>query len=165
MNSSVADYFVKGANFVDDLLESFYGLPRFYNAKSREDLIGHLILGLAPHTSAGVVGRIIGFTDARVMFAHPFYNTAKRRNTDGDQDGALLMLDALLNFSLRYLPIRSGGKMDAPLVATLVINPTEIDDEYREVLIKLKELDDQKPLSNKRHIIDNLGEWNEWNQR
>jgi len=133
MNSTVADYFVKGANFVDDLLERFYHLPRFYNAKCKEDLVGHLILGLAPHTSAGVVGRIIGFTDARVMFAHPYYNTAKRRNTDGDQDGALLMLDALLNFSTRYLPIRSGGKMDAPLVATLVINPTEIDDESHEM--------------------------------
>jgi len=133
MNSTVGDYFVKGSNFIDDLLEKFYGLPRFYNAKTKEDLIGHLILGLAPHTSAGVVGRIIGFTDARVMFAHPYYNTAKRRNTDGDQDGALLMLDALLNFSTRYLPIRSGGKMDAPLVATLVINPTEIDDESHEM--------------------------------
>lgn len=133
MNTTVADYFVKGANFVDDLLEKFYNLPRFYNAKTKEDLIGHLILGLAPHTSAGAVGRIIGFTDARVMFAHPYYNTAKRRNTDGDQDGALLMLDALLNFSTRYLPNRNGGKMDAPLVATLVINPTEIDDEAHEM--------------------------------
>jgi len=45
------------------------------------------------------------------------------------------MLDALLNFSLRYLPVRSGGKMDAPLVATLVINPTEIDDEAHEMEI------------------------------
>lgn len=135
MNSTVADYFVKGANFVDDLLELFYHLPKYYNAKTKEDLIGHFILGLAPHTSAGVVGRIIGFTDARVMFAHPYYNTAKRRNTDGDQDGALLMLDALLNFSLRYLPIRRGSKMDAPLVATIVINPTEIDDESHEMEI------------------------------
>lgn len=133
LNSTVGDYFVKCANFVDDLLERFYGLPRFYNAKTKEDLIGHLILGLAPHTSAGVVGRIIGFTDARVMFAHPFYNTAKRRNTDGDQDSAMLMLDALLNFSTRYLPKKRGGKMDAPLVATLVINPTEIDDESHEM--------------------------------
>ncbi len=133
INSSVGDYFVNVANFVDELLEKYYGLDKFYNCEKKEDLIGHLILGLAPHTSAGVVGRIIGFSDAKVMFAHPYYNTAKRRNTDGDQDSMILMLDALINFSTRYLQSKRGGKMDAPLVATLVINPNEIDDEAHEM--------------------------------
>jgi DNA polymerase II large subunit len=135
INSSVGDYFVNVANFVDDLLEKYYGLERFYNCTKKEDLIGHLILGLAPHTSAGVVGRILGFSDAKVMFAHPYYNAAKRRNTDGDQDSMILMLDALINFSTRYLQSKRGGKMDAPLVATLVINPNEIDDEAHEMEI------------------------------
>ncbi len=135
INSSIGDYFVNVANFIDDELEKFYNLKRFYNVEKKEDLIGQIIIGLAPHTSAGVVARIIGFSDSRVMFAHPYYNTAKRRNTDGDQDSMALMLDVLLNFSLRYLPIKSGGKMDAPLVATVVINPTEIDDEVHEMEI------------------------------
>jgi len=42
--------------------------------------VGHLVIGLAPHTSAGVLARIIGFTRANVGYAHPFFHAAKRRN-------------------------------------------------------------------------------------
>ena len=80
ISRQAAEYLMKVAKFIDDLLENFYGLKPFYNVKKPEDLIGHLVIGLAPHTSAGVVGRIIGFTDARVCFAHPYFHTAKRRN-------------------------------------------------------------------------------------
>ena len=48
---------------------------------------------------------------------------------DGDEDGVFLLLDGLLNFSREYLPAQRGGKMDAPLVATIILNPAEIDDE------------------------------------
>ncbi|HEC96307.1 MAG TPA: DNA polymerase II large subunit, partial [Euryarchaeota archaeon] len=77
---SAARYLLQVANFIDDLLVNFYGMKPFYNAKKIEDLIGHLVIGLAPHTSAGVVGRIIGFTEGRVCYAHPYFHTAKRRN-------------------------------------------------------------------------------------
>ncbi len=73
-------YLIRVAHFIDDLLERFYGLPRFYNVEKMEDLIGHLVIGLAPHTSAGIIGRIIGFVDALVGYAHPYYHAAKRRN-------------------------------------------------------------------------------------
>lgn len=73
-------YLLKVARFIDDLLEKFYGLPRFYNAEKMEDLVGHLVIGLAPHTSAGIIGRIIGFSDVLVGYAHPYYHAAKRRN-------------------------------------------------------------------------------------
>ena len=75
-----SDYFVNVANFVDDLLEQFYGLDSFYDAEEPKDLIGCLVIGLAPHTSGGTVGRIIGFTDAKGMYAHPYWHAAKRRN-------------------------------------------------------------------------------------
>ena len=32
------------ANFIDDLLERFYKLPRYYNLKIKEDLVGHLVV-------------------------------------------------------------------------------------------------------------------------
>ena len=73
-------YLLKVARFIDDLLEKFYGLLRFYNAEKMEDLVGHLVIGLAPHTSAGIIGRIIGFSDVLVGYAHPYYHAAKRRN-------------------------------------------------------------------------------------
>ena len=71
---------VKIAQFIDDELTRIYGLPAFYQIKTRDDLVGHLVIGLAPHTSAGVLARVVGFTRANVGYAHPFFHAAKRRN-------------------------------------------------------------------------------------
>ncbi|MFH1055832.1 MAG: DNA polymerase II large subunit [Candidatus Altiarchaeota archaeon] len=127
------NYMVKVAKFTDDLLQKFYKLNRLYNINSRDDLLGHLIVGLAPHTSAGIVGRIVGYTKANVCYAHPFWHAAKRRNADGDEDSIMLLTDMLLNFSRSYLPEKRGGKMDAPLVVTTIMNPKEIDDEAHKM--------------------------------
>jgi DNA polymerase II large subunit len=80
VSDSCAEYMVKVAQFIDDLLTKLYHLPAFYNVKTRDDLLGHLVIGLAPHTSAGVLARIVGFTRANVGYAHPFFHAAKRRN-------------------------------------------------------------------------------------
>lgn len=129
VSTNCGDYLVGVANFVDDLLEKFYGMERFYNVEDKYDLIGHLVAGLAPHTSAGVLGRIVGFTRARGCYAHPYFHSSKRRNCDSDEDSVLLLLDALINFSKSYLPSTRGGSMDAPLVLSTRIDPEEIDDE------------------------------------
>jgi DNA polymerase II large subunit len=123
------DYMVRVSSFIDDLLSKFYDLKPFYNAVVPEDLIGHLVVGLAPHTSGGVLARIIGYTTASVGYAHPFFHAAKRRNCDGDEDCVMLLLDGLIDFSRSYLPESRGGLMDAPLVLTTRINPDEIDKE------------------------------------
>ncbi|MEM3421027.1 MAG: DNA polymerase II large subunit [Candidatus Hadarchaeum sp.] len=124
-----ADYLFRASKFIDDLLQKFYGLRPYYNANQPSDLVGHLVIGLAPHTSVGVVGRIIGFTEATVGYAHPYFHAAKRRDCDGDEDCVMLLLDALLNFSKRFLPSKRGGTMDAPLILSTRIDPTEIDKE------------------------------------
>ncbi len=80
LSHDAADHLFRTANFVDDLLESYYDLEPFYQLEQAEDLVGELILGLAPHTSAAVTGRIVGFTSASVGYAHPFFHAAKRRN-------------------------------------------------------------------------------------
>jgi DNA polymerase II large subunit len=80
VSDSCAVYMVNVAQFIDDLLVKCYGLEPFYNVKCPDDLIGHLVIGLAPHTSAGVLARIVGFTRANVGYAHPFFHAAKRRN-------------------------------------------------------------------------------------
>jgi DNA polymerase II large subunit len=41
----------------------------------------------------------------------------------------MLLMDGLLNFSKEYLPDKRGGQMDAPLVMSSRIDPSEIDDE------------------------------------
>lgn len=129
ISNTGADYLLGATKFIDDLLRKFYGLQAYYNASQPADLVGHLVVGLAPHTSVGVVGRIIGFTAATVGYAHPFFHAAKRRDCDGDEDCVMLLLDALLNFSKRFLPSKRGGTMDAPLILSTRIDPTEIDKE------------------------------------
>jgi DNA polymerase II large subunit len=121
-----ADYLLKVGAFVDELLDRFYGLPAFYRMKSREDVFGQIVFGLSPHTSVGVVGRIVGMTKASVCFAHPIWHAAKRRDCDGDEDSVTLALDVLLNFSRLFLPSRIGGMMDAPLLLTTVVRPSEV---------------------------------------
>lgn len=127
------DYLVKVAKYLDDELEEFYHLPRYYNVSSRTDLIGHITFGLAPHTSGGILCRIIGYADLRGCYGHPFFHAAKRRNCDGDEDCVILAMDGLLNFSRTFLPDRRGGLMDAPLVLTTRLDPNEIDKEAHNV--------------------------------
>jgi DNA polymerase II large subunit len=133
ISKACAEYFAQVSKFIDDLLAKFYGLKRFYKIRKLTDLTGHLTIGLAPHTSAGSLSRIIGFTDAQVCYAHPFFHASKRRNADGDEDGLILLMDALLNFSHSYIPDKRGGKMDLPLIITTRIDPTEVDKEAHNI--------------------------------
>ncbi len=124
--SKCAQYFLDEAAFLDDLLCKVYGLPPFYRVKQVDDLIGHLIVGLAPHTCVGILGRIIGFADLNVCYAHPVWHSAKRRDCDGDEDALMLALDVMVDFSRQYLPAQIGGIMDAPLLLVPVLNPREV---------------------------------------
>ncbi|MGZ7043334.1 MAG: DNA polymerase II large subunit, partial [Methanobacterium sp.] len=163
ISENCAEYLIRVSKFIDDMLESFYHEDRFYNVKRKEDLVGHLIVGLAPHTSAGVLGRVVGFTKAAACYAHPYFHSAKRRNCDSDEDSVMLLLDALINFSKVYLPSSRGGRMDAPLVLSSRIDPEEIDDESHNIdtmaTLPLefyhKTLEFAKP-SDILHIIENV---------
>jgi len=128
-----AHYLVRVAQFLDELLVKVYNIDAYYNVKTINDLIGHFVIGIAPHTLAGVVGRIIGFTPANVCYAHPLWHSAKRRDCDGDEDALILLLDVLLNFSKLYLPERIGGIMDAPFLITMLVNPLEVEDQAHNI--------------------------------
>ncbi|MCM8764412.1 MAG: DNA polymerase II large subunit [Candidatus Omnitrophica bacterium] len=129
-DASALDMIFRTTSFVDDLLVRYYGIEPYYNIRTPKDMVGQIIIGLAPHTSAGLVGRIIGFSKTQCFFAHPYYHSACRRNCDGDEIGFMLLMDALLNFSRQYLPDARGSRhMDAPLVLTTRLIPKEVDDE------------------------------------
>jgi len=129
-DADMGRFLLKIASFVDDELVKLYKLSSYYKAKKKKDLIGRLIICLAPHTSAGVVGRVIGFSKTQALIAHPYMHAAVRRDCDGDEVGVMLLMEALLNFSRQYLPDRRGGRsMDAPLVLTTNLSPEEVDDE------------------------------------
>ena len=118
----------KVANFLDDLLEKFYGVSRFYNLKSHEDLVGHMLMAMSPHTAAAIAVRIVGFSRTQIMLAHPLLHSIMRRDTDGDEAGVMLMMDALLNFSRELLATTRGATQDEPLVLTTNLIPAEVDD-------------------------------------
>ena len=114
--------------FIDELLNKFYKMDCYYNLKDKDDLIGHLVIGLAPHISAGIVGRIIGFSKTQCCFAHPLWHSACRRDCEGDELCVILLMDALLNFSKSFLPAHRGATQDAPLVLTSTLIASEVDE-------------------------------------
>ncbi len=128
LDEKADEFFFNVANFLDNLLVRFYGLRPFFELKSPQDLIGHLAVCMAPHTSAGVVTRIIGFSKTQSLLASPYVHAAMRRDCDGDEASIMLLLDTLINFSRLYLPSHRGSKQDAPLVLSAKILPGEVDD-------------------------------------
>lgn len=133
LDEKADDVFVNVSKFIDNLLVRFYGLQPFYNIESGKDLVGHLVLCMAPHNCAGVAGRIIGFSEAQALLASPYFHAAMRRDCDGDEAAIMLLLDALLNFSRSYLPAHRGGTQDAPLVLNARIRAGEVDDMILDV--------------------------------
>ncbi len=131
---SAGSVLIRICQFIDDLLVNFYGTEPYYKVSSQDDLIGTLVIGLAPHISAGIVGRVIGFSGTQAFFAHPLYHAAMRRDADGDEACVLMLLDGLLNFSRQFLPDSRGSRtMDAPLVLSATILPSEVDDMAHRV--------------------------------
>ncbi|MFH0752121.1 MAG: DNA polymerase II large subunit [archaeon] len=114
--------------FLDELLLRFYGLPAYYNVKTKEDIIGHLTAVMSPHTASCMVARIIGFSRTQGFMAHPLLHSILRRDCDGDEAAIMMLLDTLLNFSKKFLPNRRGSTQDAPLVLTSKLIPSEVDD-------------------------------------
>lgn len=129
LSEGAGEYILAVSKFIDDELVYVYGLSPFYNALRMEDLVGQQVVCIAPHTSAGITARILGFSPVQAIMAHPYLHCACRRNTDGDELGFLMLMDGLLNFSKEFLPVTRGGKMDTPLVLTTKLDPKEVDDE------------------------------------
>ncbi len=127
------DLFLRISYFIDDLLEKFYGLPRFYNFSKKEDLIGQLGVCMAPHNCAGVICRFIGFSKTLGLMASPYMHAAIRRDCDGDEAAIMLLGDVLINFSKKYLPSHRGGTQDAPLVLNSRIDAGEVDDQILDM--------------------------------
>ncbi|PSH01983.1 MAG: DNA polymerase II large subunit, partial [Nanohaloarchaea archaeon SW_10_44_10] len=97
-----------------------------------------------------------GFTEAKGIYAHPYWHAGKRRNADGDEDAILLLMDGLLNFSRDFLPdMTEAATMDAPLILSTVLNPDEVDDEAWAI-----ETVDEYPLSFYEETTEYKKPWN-----
>ncbi|MBS3155125.1 DNA polymerase II large subunit [Candidatus Woesearchaeota archaeon] len=116
------------SKFIDDLLVKLYKQKPYYNLKDKSELVGHLIIAISPHTVAGIIGRIIGFSRTQGFYAHPLFHSQMRRDIDGDEAGIMLLMDAFLNFSRGLLGTHRGATQDEPLVLSSLIVPAEVDD-------------------------------------
>ena len=128
LDEKADDVFLRICGFVDEELEKIYGLEKYFNAKTKEDLPGVLLGCMAPHNCAAVVGRLIGFSKTQGFLASPYMHAAMRRDCDGDEAAAMLLMDMLINFSKKFLPAHRGGTQDAPLVLNSRIRAGEVDD-------------------------------------
>ena len=128
-----AEKLLNTTKYIDNILVNLYGLEPYYNCETIEDLQGQLFMSLAPHTSGAILSRLIGFAEVKGQYCHPFLIAARRRNSDGDIDSIMLLMDGLINFSKSFLSAHRGGQMDAPLILTTKINPSEIDKEALNV--------------------------------
>jgi len=127
------DVFLKISQFVDDELERLYKLPKYFNAKKKEDILGCLLVCIAPHICTATVGRLIGFSKTQSLLASPYMHAAMRRDCDGDEAAAMLLMDLLLNFSRKFLPAHRGGTQDAPLVLNTCIRAGDVDDQILDL--------------------------------
>jgi len=154
------DIFMRICHFIDDMLVKFYDMKPIYNVRKREDLVGKFGVCIAPHNCAGVVCRIIGFSNTLGMFASPFMHAAIRRDCDGDEASIMLLGDVLLNFSRKFLPQHRGGTQDCPLVLNAKIDAGEVDDQIMdfelvdEYPLKLYRLAEQRKHSSEIQIKD-----------
>ncbi|MFX0125919.1 MAG: hypothetical protein ACFFAE_20025 [Candidatus Hodarchaeota archaeon] len=113
------DFLVQLSNFIDDELVCLYNLSPYYRINSIKNLTGSLIVGLSPFSTVAIIGRVIGFTENDVLYAHPFWHQLKTRNCNGDIDSMTLLLDVLINFSFEFIPVSRGGAMDIPSIIYL----------------------------------------------
>ena len=143
LDEKADEVFLRISRFIDDELSRIYGLPRIFNAEKREDIIGSLLGCIAPHNCAAVVGRLIGFSKTQGFLASPYMHAAMRRDCDGDEAAAMLLMDMLINFSRKFLPAHRGGTQDAPLVLNVRMKAGEVDemvfdlDVSREIPLEL----------------------------
>jgi len=135
LDEKAEDVFFRISKFIDEELEKIYGLEKFYDVKRKEDMAGHLIVCIAPHICTATVGRIIGYSKTQMMLASPYMHAAMRRDCDGDEAAAMLLMDLLLNFSRKFLPAHRGGTQDAPLVLNTKISAGEVDDQILDFVL------------------------------
>ncbi len=80
MDEKADEVFLKISKFIDDELENIYGVERMFNAKTRDDLLGQLVVCIAPHICTATVGRLIGFSKTQALLASPYMHAAMRRD-------------------------------------------------------------------------------------
>ncbi len=116
---------LRSAQFCDDLLMNLYGEKPYYGISTSEGLAGQLVVALAPHTSAGIVARVIGFSKTQAFYAHPMIHAATRRDCLGPE---------------AYVPLKEDGTWRIQKIKQTInrFNPKDCLDLYGTLGKKLE---------------------------
>ncbi len=139
LNNEIGISLIKLSKFLDDELVHLYDMSPYFRIDSLNNLLGTLILGIAPFSNVGIVGRIIGYTENKVLYAHPLWHRLKTRDCNGDIDSITLLLDTFLNFSKEFIPSSRGGSLDVPYIVHLSEDweDTSVYAKYRSIPLNL----------------------------
>ena len=159
INKEIGNSLIELSKFIDDELVHLYEMSPYYRINSLNSLFGSLIIGLAPFSMVGIIGRIIGYTDDKVAYAHPLWHLLKTRNCNGDIDSITLILDVFLNFSMEYIPSSRGGSLDVPYIVNLSEDWKDISfyAKYKSIPLNLMFYHDlHENLKIEEHLTYNL---------
>ena len=139
INEDASKYLFMQSKFIDDELIFLYELPPYYRYTSTNNVIGSIIVGVSPISQVGSIGRVIGTTKFKVLFAHPLWHVLKSRYCNGVNDSITLLLDILLNFSKKLYPSSHGGELDTPNYINLMNDWTDLCNisKYKTISLNL----------------------------
>jgi hypothetical protein len=145
-------------NFLDEELQSIYDQKPFFEIQELNDLIGTFLVGCNPNYSTGVIGRVIGWSDAKFnsdcLMAHPLWHGSKYSNCRNDEPDFLFVLeDLLLNFNLGLLPSKINSLLGKPIFIKKHISKNDISVDLEHYLDKLSKKESEISISVGKNIF------------
>ncbi len=142
LEAGAQDVLYHVANFLDDLLIHLYQQRPYYSLKKPSELVGHLVVALSPHTSAGIVGRIIGFSKTQGFLTHPSFHSIMRRDCFSSDTFIPLCVDGV------WSNIRIGDYVEE-------LQPTETVDAFGTLAKKVRNISTlgYNPQTNKTTVV------------
>jgi hypothetical protein len=145
-------------NFLDEELQSIYDQNPFFEFQELNDLIGTYLVGCNPNYSTGVIGRVIGWSDAKFnndcLMAHPLWHGSKYSNCRNDEPDFLFVLeDLLLNFNLSLLPSKINSLLGKPIFIKKNISKNDISVDLEHYLDKLSKKESEISISVRKNVF------------
>lgn len=122
----LADQLRRVADFVDEILTTLYKKEPFYKINALEDILGHLIVITAQGSDCGVLGRIVGFTQADACYTSPSLMKSIDKSNKDDVYAIMLLMDVLINFSEKLIPERISVPASPHYIEAYINSSTDL---------------------------------------
>ncbi|MHA1983163.1 MAG: hypothetical protein ACW967_02335 [Candidatus Hodarchaeales archaeon] len=145
-------------NFLDEELQSIFDQKPFFEIQELDDLTGTFLVGCNPNYSTGVIGRVIGWSDAKFnsdcTMAHPLWHGSKYSNCRNDEPDFLFVLeDLLLNFNLALMPSKINSLLGKPIFIKKHASKNDISVDLEHYLDKISKKESKISISVGKDIL------------